>query len=195
MWLPQKQNYMIGDKQKIKKGFTLIEMTVVVAVFSLLMVAVSTFFASGLKAQRQNLAIQELLDQTSYSMEYMSRALRMAKKDATGSCITAKLNYAATHVGQGVKFKNYQDVCQEFFYAYDETTGRFRLKEVRGVADENFLSPESLNINSFIISLNGQSQNDDIQPSVSLFLEVEGKEGSKTKVQTTISQRNLDVEK
>ena len=163
----------------------------VVAVFSLLMLSASTFFVSGLKAQRQNLATQELLDQTSYFMEYMSRALRMAKKDASGSCIATKLNYNTTHVGQGIKFKNYQDICQEFYL--DVPTSR--LKEVKGVADENFLSPESLKITSFAISLSGQSQGDNIQPQVSLLVDVDGKEGSKTKVQTTISQRNLDVKK
>ncbi len=103
-----------------KNSFTLIEMLVVGAIFALIMVAVLGVFVSAIKSQRYNLASQQLLDETSYSMEYMSRFIRMAKKelDAGGStaCLsTDGLHYENTYGGSGLKFKNYKKECQEFY--------------------------------------------------------------------------------
>lgn len=177
------------------KGFTLVEMLVAVTVFILIVTAASGIFVSSLKAQRKSLASQQLLDQTSYIAEYMSRAIRMAKKDVAGECITAKLNYEKTRSGKGLKFKNYQDICQEFFW----DTATNQLKEIKG-GQENFLTSHSLQILALNIKLAGESQNDDAQPRVTIFLDIKGK-GEKPemqpeiRIQTTISQRNLDVRK
>jgi prepilin-type N-terminal cleavage/methylation domain-containing protein len=180
---------------KKNKGFTLVEMLVAVAVFTSVITAAFGIFVSSLQAQRKSLASQELLDQTSYVLEYMSRAIRMARKDLAGECIFPKLNYEETRGGQGLKFKNYQDICQEFFW--DSDTGR--LKEVKG-GQENFLTSDSLQVLAWNVELVGQSQNDDLQPRVTIFLDIKG-EAEKPelqpaiKIQTSISQRNLDVRK
>ena len=170
------------------KGFTLIEMMVAVGVFTLLVSAASGIFVSSLRAQRHSLATQEILDQSSYVMEYMSRALRMAKKDdVNGTCTTAgipKLNYAIE--GQCLKFRNYHSECQEF------CLDGGRLKEVKG-GSENYLTSENLTVEDFSVNLEGQQQTDNLQPKVSIFLNIDGKEKSNIKIQTTISQRNLDI--
>jgi len=168
------------------KGFTLIEMVVAVAVFTLLVSAGSGIFLSSIKAQRQSLATQEVLDQTSYLMEYMSRALRMAKKDLAGVCTgTAKLNYVFE--GQCIKFMNYQDECQQF--CLDD----IRIKNEAGV----YLTSGNLNVSSFEVNLLGQYQppTDALQPRMTIFLTIQGKEQSILKIQTTISQRNPDVQR
>ncbi len=170
------------------KGFTLIEMVVAVAVFTLVVTMASGLFISSLRVQRQSLAYQVVLDQTSYATEYMSRALRMAKKDIAGDCISAKLNYEGTREGKGLKFKNYENVCQEFFWDTDTN----QLKEIKG-GEENFLTSNDLQILAFNINLAGVSQYDDLQPRITILLDIKGKEQSNIKIQTTISQRNLDV--
>lgn len=169
-----------------KKGFTLIEMLVAVTIFVTVVTVVSTIFLSGLRTQRQALAYQQLLDQTSYLMEYISRAIRMAKKDMTGSCITAKLNYAFD--GQCLKFKNYQGECQQFCL---EGT---RIKEIKAGV-QNYLTSPDLKVNSFNVSLTGQTQEDNLQPLVSIFLDIAGKEQSKIQIKTSVSQRDLDVKR
>lgn len=166
------------------KGFTLIEMVVVIGIFTLLVSAGSGLFISSLKAQRQGLATQEVLSQTSYLMEYMSKALRMAKKDITGTCTgTVKLNYV--FAGQCIKFVNYQDECQQF--CLDGS----RLKDENGL----YLTSETLQVSSFNVVLAGEQQPplDYLQPRVTIFLDIQGKEQSAIKIQTTISQRNPDV--
>lgn len=173
---------MTGDK--FKKGFTLIELLVAVGIFSFMVSIGSGLFAFGLKTQRANLATQELLDQTSYLAEYMSRAIRMARKDTAGACTgTAKLNYAFS--GNCLKFVNYKNNCQQFCLE------GARLKDEGG----NYLTSENLSVTKFNVNLSGQTQNDDFQPKVTFFLEISGKEGPPVKIQTTLSQRNLDIQK
>ncbi|KKT17550.1 MAG: hypothetical protein UV98_C0006G0015 [Parcubacteria group bacterium GW2011_GWB1_43_6] len=161
-------------------------MVVAVAVFSLLVGATSSIFLSSIKNQKQSLATQEILDQTSYLMEYMSRALRMAKKDMAGSCTgAAKLNYA--FAGQCLKFLNYNGACQQFCLE------GARLKDENG----NYLTSANLQVANFAVMLSGASQPpaDYLQPRVTISLNVAGQEQTSIKIQTTVSQRNLDIRK
>lgn len=170
------------------KGFTLIEMVVAVAIFTLLVGTTSSVFLSSIRNQKQSLASQEILDQTSYAMEYMSRSLRMAKKDMTGTCTgIAKLNYVFDDQlpVKCLKFLNYRDECQQFCL---EGT---RLKD----EDGNYLTSTNLQVLNFAVVLNGVAQPpiDYLQPMVTISLNIAGREESAIKVQTTVSQRNLDV--
>lgn len=167
------------------RGFTLIEMMVAMAIFSLVVGASSGVFVSTLRAQRTSLATYEVLNQTSYAIEYMSRALRMAKKDdALGTCTgTAKLNYSFED--QCLKFTNYNDGCQEFCLVGDH------LEDENG----NHLTGGNLVVDYFNVILAGASQppTDNLQPRLTISLGLTGEEGSVIKMQTTISQRNPDV--
>ena len=172
-----------------KRGFTLIEIVVAMGIFSLLISSLSSIFVQVLRSQKKTLAAQEILGQTSYVLEYMSRALRMAKKDIDGVCITAKLNYQKTYSGQGIKFLNYNNICQEFYLE----AGRLKENKNSNILP---LTSASLNVSAFNIGPDDSwDQNDDEQPKVPLFFEVEGRESSKIKIQTTVSQRNLDIER
>jgi len=166
------------------KAFTLIELLVAMSVFVLIVASSSGLLVSGLRIQRRSVAYQQLLDQTSYLAEYMSRAIRMAKKDISGVCTgTAKLNYSFT--GQCLKFVNYQGQCQQFCLEGN------RLKDGNGV----YLTSGGLSVSAFSVVFSGETQSDDIQPKVGLSLSIQGKENSTINIQTTISQRNLDVRK
>ena len=167
------------------KGFTLIEMLVAIAIFVFTVASVSGVFVTALKAQRRSIAYQQLLDQSSYLMEYISRSIRMAKKDnISGTCTgTAKLNYEFS--GQCLKFRNYKDLCQQF--CLDGS----RMKNEKG----EYLTSDSLNVLSFSVTLSGATQNDDIQPMTIISIDIQGKGDAAIKIQTSVSQRNLDVEK
>jgi len=172
------------------RGFTLIEMVVAVAIFTLLVGATSSVFLSGIKNQKQGLATQEVLDQSSYLMEYMSRSLRMAVKDdiasggVTRDCLSGnRVNYEFD--GQCLKFRNYQNECQQFCL---EGT---RLKD----ENDNYLTSVNLQVSKFEVLLGGATQPpvDYLQPRVTISLDIAGQEQTSVKIQTTISQRNLDV--
>ncbi len=72
----------------LKKGFTLIEMVVSIAVFLLISGVAVGIFLSIINRQKGVLSEQELLNQISYAEEYMSRALRMAKTSTSNTDIT-----------------------------------------------------------------------------------------------------------
>jgi len=161
------------------------------------------FFVNSLKAQQKVLFSQQLLDNISYSMEYVSRALRMAQKDVDGTCITSKMNYELTTKDGcnsciGIRFLNYHNVCQEFYW--DNSTTTRRLIEVKG-GNTLPLTSDDLDVVTFKIGpTDSWYQSDDTQPKVTLYLEVRGVKSKRVEVQpqikieTTISQRNLDVQ-
>ena len=192
----------------MKKGYTLIEVLVAVGIFTILIAAPTGFFVGSLRGQLKTLASQKLLDNTSYTLEYISRSLRMAKKELSADPLTACLleggtilyghNYQITRGGNGLKFINYKNECQEFFL--DEND--HRLKESKNGAAPVALTAEDLEITSLTglkFKLSGESKADTDQPRVTLFLKIKGARGQKPelqpeiKIQTTISQRNLDV--
>ena len=189
----------------MNKSYTLIEVLVAVSIFTIIIAAPTGFLVGSLKGQQKALASQKLLDNTSYNLEYISRTLRMAKKElncsditnpATCSCLKTQgygYNYENPNGDiSAIRFINYKEECQEFFLEGD------RLKESKdGV--ENYLTPEDLEITSLKFKLSGESQTDNDQPRATLFLEIKGGKDLKDelrpliKIQTTISQRNLDV--
>lgn len=182
-------------EDRLLAGLTLVELMVGIAVFAFIVAIVSGLFVTAVRLQRRALAQQELVDQVGYLMEYMSRALRTARKELSSPpfCLSQRgLNYEITPRG-GIRFINAEGGCQEFFL--DAATKQ--LKELQeGV--ENVITSPSLAILTFRPVLAGNSQDDDLQPRVTFLFEVQriGKkpeEQARMRIQTTISQRNLDI--
>lgn len=189
------------------KGYTLIEVMIAVAIFFTVIAGPTGLFIFSLKNQNRILSTREIIDNSSHVFEYMSRALRMAKKELdckgfrdnpeTCSCLTENgygYNYEITHGGKGIKFKTPQkpSVCQEFFW---DTTDN-RLKETKDGSEPIALTSDDLEVVSFKFKKFGFEQDDNIQPRVVVFLEITKKNQTQAptiKIQTVISQRNLDV--
>jgi prepilin-type N-terminal cleavage/methylation domain-containing protein len=198
-----------------QKGFTLVELLVAVAVFSLTVAAASGIFISALQTQRKSLASQQILDQTSYSLEYMGRALRMAKKEKADppACLTADLipggrgtNYGTNLARDKIRFVSYDDRCQEFFLDGNQLKERKSPTSTTPSAAD-FGPPTPLTSNDVFVELfkvgpitdHGWSQDDDLQPRVTISLKLRGvsqkvEERPEIKIQTTVSQRDLDVQ-
>ena len=190
-----------NKKPKIKSGggYTLIEILVAVTIFSFIIAGPTGFFVSSLIGQRKALTSMEIADNISYALEYASRTLRMAKKDTTGDCLAAGSNYEnpGGDVSK-IRFLNYQTppLCQEFSIQ----GGQLGEKKSSDKSEENFgqfqpLTPDDLEITSLKFQLSGQDQEDDLQPRLTISFEIqkENQPESKIRLQTTISQRNLDV--
>ena len=192
------------SNSQFNRGFTLVEMLVAMFIFALVIGAIVGLFISGIRGQRNALATQRLLDQTSYNLEYMSRALRMALKEGQqdpllGDCLLEDgLNYEITNRGSGLKFINHLegDDCQEFFLENEQ------LKQNKSNLPEPLLlTSNKLKITQLQFNLIGQLQPpaDNNQPRLTLSLKIEGRGSAaetmpKIHIQTTISQRNLDVQ-
>jgi prepilin-type N-terminal cleavage/methylation domain-containing protein len=189
-----------------KTGFTLIEVLVSLVLFSLILVMVLGFFGYAIKSQKKALAAQEISDQISYVIEYMSRSMRMARKDTLGTCIAAGKNYENTTPMAGyscVRFLSYNDKCQEF--CFDSNNEQLiRRKSVNNGSGglngtEVDLTSSKLKINSAKFNLIGDEVvNNTIQPRVTIFMDAEKQNtnpafNATVKIQSTISQRNLDT--
>jgi len=179
---------MTGNK-KNQKGITLVEILITIFVFSLVLGAVFNIFYSQIVAQNRALKEGVLFDNLSYTLEYMGRSLRMAKRD-DGSCISE--DYTMEISGQGVKFKNYKNECQ-YFYLQDGF-----LKQKINDNDSVNLTPTNIEVEQFNVYLMGQSKLDNSQPRATIVIKAKSKTSreiysSSISVQTTISSRNLDV--
>ena len=174
-------------KPWFSKGFTLPELLVSLFIFSLAILGAVSLLISAIGVQRRAGAQQELMDQASYLAEYMSRALRQAQKDLTGSCLTvsgAGFNYEITQGGQGIKFINRLGQCQEFFLDVDAQ----RLKE-RISPQESYITSDNLKVTLLGFNVSGAGQGDDLQPRATFAIELNGE----VRIQTTVSQRKIDV--
>jgi prepilin-type N-terminal cleavage/methylation domain-containing protein len=180
-----------------EKGFTLVELLVAMGIFSVIIGAISGIFIIGLRQQRITLVNQAISDQISFSLEFMGRALRVAKKELSApTCLSQNgLNYEITRSGAGLKFINHleNDSCSEFFLEQGQ------LKYIKNTAQPVpvTLTSSKLEISSLKFNLSGASQSDNLQPLVTIFMEIKGKgeieSSQKMRIQTSISQRNLDV--
>lgn len=184
---------MTGTNQK---GYTLIELVIVIAVFAIIIVAAVSAFVSVVQYQRRLLSQQEVLNQSNYAIEYMGRALRMAKNDISGECLGVAYigyNYAITNDGYGIKFINHSDgdSCQEF--RLDPASQE--IVESKDGSDPISLFADSVQVNYFNFRIYGEVGSDYIQPRVAISIEVQRRgEGDQPlmKIQTTVSQRSID---
>lgn len=189
------------DNNRIKNGYTLVEILVGIAIFALLVAGPTGLFISSLKSQNRILGLREVVDSSSYVLEYMSRALRMARKDLEGNCVQGGdiYNYGFP-VGQNTRiiFLNYQNICQQF-----ALIDGYRLKERKSTDGNkaNFgqfmsLTSQRLSVDLLQFEIKGEAQADNLQPRVTILLEMTKRAVSgfpEVKAQTTISQRDLDV--
>lgn len=189
----------------MKKGFTLIELLVSMSVLSIVCGVAVAIFISAISEQRRIFSDKEIRGQLDYALEYMSRALRMASRDFTGECLGEQdKNYLLTHQDTldtgsylGIKFINQSNnnICQEFYL--DKSGPTPIIREVKtisgGSATSSSLTSEKIKINSLKFIVAGQSDTD--QPRVTIILDasLSGNATKSSKIQTTVSQRNLNI--
>ena len=164
-------------KLNLEKGFTLIELVVVMGVFLFVVGGAFAIFLSIVQNQRNILTEQQLLNQISYAEEYMSKALRMAAAEPQpgNSCLTDNFGdhpgyiYLLTRydlglgMARGIKFLNQSEPdtngdpqCQEFYW--DKNTGALmEQKYIDGDTEGSAvaLTPTSLTIKSVRFIING----------------------------------------
>lgn len=170
----------------MNKGFTLIETMVALAIFVIVGGAALNLLLYAALGQRNVLSKQGLVDQSSYVVEYLSRALRQAQKDTAGTCIPIGSNYEVLGGGVGVKFLDANDDCRAIFL--DGGT----LKETIGAATLP-LFPDEIEVLEARFSVAGETDADTLQPRVTVSLRVRDASKNELTVQTTVSQRRYDI--
>ena len=177
----------------MKKGLTLIELLVTISIFSIAITAFLELFSSAFKYQQKNLVSAYLLNTASYSTEYITRALRMAKKELNDPpiCLSQRgLNYEVTDGGKRIRFLNSDGECQEFFL-------EDQMIKITKNGQTLPLTPSNLTVERLKFEVVGEKQSDSKQPKVTFVLKLSSpKDPSQSlDLQTTVSQRDLDVPK
>lgn len=186
----KKFSFLCTSYFRLHQGFTLVEMLVVCLIFSIIVGAATGVFVSAIRVQRYNLTYQELLSQTSYALEYMSRAIRMAQKNDGIACDS----FSAKNYNYGdnwIEFKDYNGYCQKFFKSDSQL--KANKTGSAGYSDLNLISTD-FSVNNFQVNVSGD-ESDTLQPRVTVLMEIQGTGPApqpRLRIQTTISQRNLD---
>ncbi len=181
------------------KGFSLIEVLVSVSIFGIIIAGPTGLFVLSLRNQNMSLALGETIDNTSHAVEYISRALRMARKDRIGDCITQSYNYENPGADSSkIRFLNYQGYCQEFSLSGNQIMQRKSSDGTSANFDSGaYLTSDDLSINNFQFLIVGGGQNDNLQPRITIVFNIAKTSAGiglpAINVQTTVSQRNLDV--
>ncbi len=193
---------MINNNQK-RKGFTLVETLVSLFIFSIIAILSINFFISVLSTQKRILQNQELLNQSSYVLEYMAKAIRMAKKDLTGDCIgLAYAGQTYNVLGSSLTFLTY-DIKDSSYKCLQFLLSSGAIEERRST-DNNFsnlgtaqsLTPSSVSIDNLWFNVIGDAV-DTKQPKTTIVIKMTSlsleTNSPNVVVQTTISQRQLDI--
>ncbi len=180
-------------KRNYLTGFTLIELLVGMGIFLLMFGMLVSVLVFQSHLQRKALAQQEILAQLSFTMEYMSRALRMAAGAEDDTCLDIGFNYENPEIGNSsIRFINHLqgDDCQEFFL--EDQALKYK-KDAGGVNEVFPLTSPKIRIDELQFRLLGESEEDNIQPRVVIFLKASPVNFDyPITLQTSISQRALD---
>jgi prepilin-type N-terminal cleavage/methylation domain-containing protein len=102
--------------KKLKSGFTLMELIVSIAVFSIIALAAVDVMVSVFRAQAKAIALKDVLDNARFSLELMSREIR------TGNNMVYTTIPPPNCPRNGLRFTSYnQGSPQERFYYWEDT--------------------------------------------------------------------------
>lgn len=178
-------------KFKNKKGFSLIEVMVSVAIFSVIILITSQIFSLIVTAQRNAIASQNVQESLKYFLEVIGKEMRMALPDDEGLCIPSGNIYYLTQGvnGDTLQFKNYNEECVTYSTYIDEGVRRFQI-----IRDGNsgFISPIEIEINHLDFVLD---ENLNEQSLVTVNIEAEALNlkdvTSQMAIQTSVVSRNF----
>lgn len=184
------------------KGFTMVETLVSLAIFGFISIVLVNIFVSSLKSQIRILQNQQLMEQSSYTVEYMGKIIRMAKKDTAGTCTkSANTNYGVGQSGEvSLSFLAYDSVasaykCRKFLLdgnAMKELRSSDQTWQNLGTAIPITSSKVKITGTTFVVS--GDATNK--QPRVTIMMNMQSNVSSANApsliIQTTISQRQLN---
>lgn len=159
-----------------RQGFTILEVIVSMAIFTIIVIVVLSLFSTALKGYRRVIANQNVQENARFLMEFMAKELRMStvnSSTATTLVITRSDGAVVTY-----------------------TFTSNRLDRTSPSSSGPISSEEVLVTGRFYVE--GIGAGDGRQPKLTITMKVEGaggkvEEQAVTNIQTTLCQRNLDL--
>jgi prepilin-type N-terminal cleavage/methylation domain-containing protein len=157
------------------KAFTLVELIVAVAIFSIVITMAFGSFSAAIKAQRRVILLQDIQENAKFILEFMTKETRMSIINNTSNGSTSELNIVRnTASGTSV--------------VYSFANGKLLRNNVS-------MNSDNVNITgSFYIS--GVVSGDKTQPKLTILMKLNypGNEEIVVETQATLCQRFLDFE-
>ncbi len=188
-----------------KNGFTLVELLVVILVFSILIGAVLNLLSTSIKSQTIILREQKVAAEVSYAVEYMSRTIRMAIRDNENNCLlydgddiyNYRLMDSEGDYGSHIRFLSYKKECQEFYFQdgviYERRSGGENYKP-EAPAVEMTSSGTVVEQLYFHKAESDWMVRSEKQPRVMINVKAAPMGvGSSLRIQTITSQRNINI--
>jgi prepilin-type N-terminal cleavage/methylation domain-containing protein len=163
-----------------RRGFTMIELLIAIAIFIIVIAIVFSLFLTSLKSQRKTIAIQNVQDNARFLLEFIAKEVRMSTiRDLTYNGEVSDL-YITRHDGEDIDYS---------FNATDKTIERFDSTGSGGP-----ISSEEISVTGKFY-VEGFGCADSLQPKVTIVLKVTTAEPEKAEivVQTALSLRNLEM--
>lgn len=185
-------------KNNNRKGFTMVELLVSMFIFSLIMGGIVNTLFMSVSLQQRVIEDQRKISEVSFLLEYMSRTLRMARKDIAGQCITINHNYHKPDPNT-IRFLNFDGECQEFSLINNSVNER--IANSGNSADLPVFTPitsQNISITRMELGDAGSAwhplSTNNNQSRVVILLEVKPRGADySTRFQTVISQRKLNL--
>ena len=177
---------MIGIKNK--SGFSLMEVIVSVALFSIIVLSSTEIFSLVIKGQREAIASQNVQESLKYFFEVTGKEIRMARRndESCANVVNGEIfTITSNSLGGVLNFQNYYGECVSYELVNTGDVNRWQI--TRG-ANSGYISPAKINIENLQFTLNTTGQ-----PivTISLFAYAIGdqKEASEMEIQTSITSR------
>lgn len=181
----------------MQRGFTLIEVLVSIALFSVVMIVAIGAFLSVIDANRKAQALQISIDNTYFAFEHITRLIR------TGTTYDCEpFGVLDPHdCSGGSEFQFLDDTGRTIRLQLNNGVIEQQIRDTSGTWGSWFsLTASDLGVQDFIFHVtnaNTKSNGDSVQPTVTLLIAGVVNQGKKTEteihLQTTVVQRVLDL--
>ncbi len=165
-----------------KRGFTLIEMIVAIAVFTVVMTVTAATYLNIIDIQKKANAIRAINDNVSFAMEVMSREISQSKDF---NLTNAGCSYAVT-----CGYFDFRDRSgNQVIYSRQNNS----IKRTSSGDPDLYLTSSDVVIDNMEFRISGQQSGDGLQPMATIIINATAGEKLKIRtsfnLQTTISQR------
>jgi len=175
-------------------AFSLIEVIISVAIFSVIMLSMTEIFSLVINGQRDAIASQNVQESLKYFLEVTAKEMRMARKNEGNVCPDIPPGQIfllqETATGDVLKFKNYSGECVTYYTAASVDLNSHRFKISRDFVNFDFISPLQIDIRRLDFILNDASSS---QPMVTMNIEAQALSSrqftSNMTLQTSVSSR------